>query len=79
MVGACKPTFLSSFFLVDGCNNFVEICHCLAPYGLFQSMILDYLGLCHSSLDFKFVHVFGVYLISLCNDKCPFSIFKNYQ
>jgi hypothetical protein len=31
------------------------------------------------SLDFRFVHVFGVSLVSLCNDKCPFFFFKNYQ
>jgi hypothetical protein len=61
MVRACKHTFLSSFFWVDGCNNFVEICHGLVPYDLFQSMILDYLGLCHFSLDFRFVHVLRVF------------------
>jgi hypothetical protein len=51
----------------------------LSPNDLFQSMILDYLGLRHFSLDFRFVHVFWVSLVFLCNDKCPFSIFKDYQ
>jgi len=74
MMVACKPTFLSSFFLIDGCNNFVEIRRGFVPYDLSKSMILDCLGLCHSSLDLKFVHVFGVSLVSLCNKMFSFCL-----
>jgi hypothetical protein len=61
MVGACRPTFFSSFFLLNGCSNFVEIYHGPVPNGVFQFVMLHCLGFCRFALDLKSINVFGVF------------------